>query len=63
MNDENEKKNESGHKDVSHLPNSSAEYQIEMARRQMARVPEWIYTGKRIDGSNLTKKDIARKGS
>jgi hypothetical protein len=34
-------------KDVSSLHPSSAEYQIELAKRQLARIPEWLYTGPR----------------
>lgn len=42
-------------KDVSSLPFSSPEYQIELAKRSLATIPEWIYSGKRIDGSEIKK--------
>lgn len=58
MSDKNNK-NEMSAKEGTHLP----DHQIKVDRQSLARLPEWMYTGKRIDGSNLTKKDVTRKGS
>lgn len=44
-----------GRKDVSHLPYSSAEHQIELAKQSLASIPEWLYNGKRRDETEIKR--------
>lgn len=50
------RKTRRGHKDAFPLPHSSTEYQIELARRSIASIPEWLYNGKRIDGTEIRNR-------